>query len=52
MTAISPAKINTVSSKESVTATHSLTKTDILLQRKNGCNQSAEKQTAIKKTND
>ena len=38
MTVRSPVKINTVSFKQLMTATLSVTKTDILLQRKDGCN--------------
>ena len=38
MTARSPVKINTVTFKEWMTATLSVTKTDILLQRKDSCN--------------
>ena len=38
MTARSPVKVNTVPFKEWMAATLSVTKTDTLLQRKDGCN--------------
>ena len=38
VTARSPVKINTVSFKKWMPATLSVTKTDILFQRKDGCN--------------
>ena len=42
MTARYLVKINTVSFKEWMTVTRSVINTDILLQRNDGCNQSAE----------
>ena len=42
MTARSLVKINTLSFKEWMTFTRSVTNADILLQKKDGCNQSGE----------
>ena len=42
MTARSPVKVNTISFKEQMTATLSVTKTDTLLQRVDGCKWSGE----------
>ena len=42
ITARSPVKVNTLSFREWMTGTLSVTKTDILLQRKDDCNQSGE----------
>ena len=50
MTASSPVKINREHFKEMMTAILSVTKTDTLVQARNGCNQSSENDNKLKES--